>query len=247
VFIAVAGYTFGGKYFDRLPVIAELQAALPSLEQVIVIGDKVAEGQRSKVTLQPCNLAALQPCNLLPWSDALTVAPPAEIVFEQVPFDHPLWVLYSSGTTGLPKPIVQGHGGILLEHAKVTRLHSDLKSGDRYFWYSSICTGFVGGIRTQPLYAGEIQGPYLGVKVQAWNDAGQPVLDELGELVVTEPMPSMPLYFWNDANHERYRASYFDLFPGVWRHGDWIKFNERGEGCHHRPVAQPLWFRWHCL
>jgi len=273
------------------------------------------------------------------WEEVLAgVTPPAQMSFAQVPFDHPLWVLYSSGTTGLPKPIVQGHGGILLEHAKATIFHNDLKPGDRFFWYTStgwmmwnyllgsllsgaaiivyngspgypdlnalfalaeasgmtyfgtsaafisacmkadihpkqtydlsrirgvgstgspltsegfqwvydninrhlaleslsggtdLCTAFVGGARILPIYTGEIQGASLGARVQAFDEDGEPVVDEVGELVITEPMPSMPLYFWNDPDMNRYRESYFEMYPGVWRHGDWIAFNERG-GC----------------
>jgi len=316
ILLAVEGYHYGGKYFDRRGVVAELQAALPSLQKTILIGENAL------------------PHTLL-WQDALAAADAPPLTFEQVPFDHPLWVLYSSGTTGLPKPIVHGHGGIVLEHLKTTVLHNNLKRGDRFFWYTStgwmmwnylvgslfsgatalvyhgspdprtlfefaahsgmnyfgtsaafisacmksgmrpsqefdlsqiqavgstgspltiegfawvyenvnahlaleslsggtdVCTAFVGGARTLPIYAGEIQGAALGAMVQAYNDAGEPVIDEVGELVITQPMPSMPLYFWNDPDMQRYRASYFDTFPGVWRHGDWIRFNQRG-GC----------------
>ena len=331
VLIAVDGYNYGGKQFDRRNVVAELQEGLPTLEKTVLVPHINAHTEQlSNATL---------------WDDALSqsgdTAP--DLVFDRVPFDSPMWVLYSSGTTGLPKPIVQGQGGCLLEHVKATVLHNDLKPTDRYFWYSStgwmmwnytigallsgcsivmyngspgypdmnamwklaqdsemtyfgtsaafvsacmkaeitpnqtydlrklralgstgsplsvdgfawlnanvnyadsnrqlaieslsggtdLCTGFVGGARIQPIYAGEIQGAGLGAKVQAWNDAGEPVLDEVGELVIAEPMPSMPLFFWGDAEMARYKSSYFEMFPGKWRHGDWISFNERG-GC----------------
>jgi len=328
VLIAVDGYNYGGKTFDRRGVLADLQAALPTLERTILI-PHLAPHFDSEAGLEK---------NVL-WDELLNDdAPVPELTFEQVGFSHPLWVLYSSGTTGLPKPIVQGQGGILLEHAKATIFHNDLKRDDRFFWYSStgwmmwnymagsllsgaviilyngspaypdmntlwalaessgmtyfgtsaafisacmkagihpnqqfdlgniravgstgspltaagfdwiyanvndrlaleslsggtdLCTAFVGGARIQPIYAGEIQGASLGAKVQAFDDAGEPVIDEVGELVITEPMPSMPLYFWNDPDNRRYRASYFEMYPGVWRHGDWIMFNRRG-GC----------------
>jgi acetoacetyl-CoA synthetase len=325
ILIAVDGYRYGGKVFGRREALAELQAALPTLQHTILIpfGDGGSDGLH-QTTL---------------WDDALTaVTPPSKIPFAQVPFDHPLWILYSSGTTGLPKPIVQGHGGILLEHAKTSILHNDLKPGDRFFWYTStgwmmwnylvgsllagatiivyngspgypdmnalfalaeasemtyfgtsaafvsacikagirpnqqydlshiravgstgspltmegfhwiyeninrelaleslsggtdVCTAFVGGTRIQPIYAGEIQAACLGAKVEAFNEAGEAVINEVGELVISAPMPSMPLYFWGDPEMERYKESYFEMFPGVWRHGDWISFNERG-GC----------------
>lgn len=325
VLIAVDGYPYNGKSFDRRDVIAELQAALPTLQHSILV---------PQVAHDVGNLA-----NTVLWDEALANAnAPSELTFEQLPFDHPLWVLYSSGTTGLPKPIVQGHGGILLEQSKTTILHNDLKPGDRFFWFTStgwmmwnylvgsllsgasailyngspsypdmnalfelarqsdmtyfgtsaafisacmkaeihpnqhydlsriravgstgspltaegfrwiyrninetlalesvsggtdVCTAFVGGVRIQPIYLGEIQGAALGANVGAFDEAGQPVIDEVGELVITEPMPSMPVYFWNDPDMERYKTSYFDMFPGIWRHGDWIKINARG-GC----------------
>ncbi len=325
VLIAVDGYQYNGKPFDRREVIVELQTALPTLQHTILIPFSAHHTGGLVQTVL--------------WGDVLAhAAPPDAIAFEQVPFDHPLWVLYSSGTTGLPKPIVHGHGGILLEQAKSGVFHNDLKAGDRFFWYTStgwmmwnylvgslfsgataiiyngspsypdmntlfrlaeasgmtyfgtsaafvsacikagihpnrdydlsrirgvgstgspltiagfqwiydninrelaleslsggtdLGTAFVGGARTQPIYAGEIQAASLGAKAQAFNEDGQPVLDEVGELVITEPMPSMPLYFWNDPHMVRYTESYFEMFPGIWRHGDWIKFNRRG-GC----------------
>lgn len=322
--LAVDGYNYGGKVFDRRAIVAELQAALPTLQQTILV---------SHIAPHTAGLS-----NTILWDDVLATEPTAAFTFTQVPFDHPLWVLYSSGTTGLPKPIVHGHGGVLLEHAKSTVLHNDLKPTDRFFWYSStgwmmwnyligsllsgasvilyngspaypdinalyalaeasgmtylgisaafisaclkadiqpnqkydlsrirgvgstgsplstdgfrwiydninpdlaleslsggtdLCTAFVGGARTLPIYIGEIQGASLGAKVLAYNEAGEAVINEVGELVIAEPMPSMPLFFWGDVGMVRYKASYFGMFPGRWRHGDWIQFNERG-GC----------------
>jgi acetoacetyl-CoA synthetase len=307
--------------------VAELQASLPTLEKTVLV-TLVTDGS---------GLDNLR--NTVLWDDLLdTTQAPATLEFEQVPFDHPLWVLYSSGTTGLPKPIVQGQGGIILEHLKALRFHLDLNPEDRFFWYTStgwmmwnfvvggllngntiilyngspgypsmdvlwelaeetglvyfgtsaayisgcikagirpqeqydlsrikvvgstgsplslagfqwiyenvnrelalesfsggtdLCTGFVGGCRLLPIYAGEIQGAALGAKVLAFDEAGESVIDEVGELVIAEPMPSMPLFFWNDPDNRRYLASYFEMYPGIWRHGDWIKFNRRG-GC----------------
>ncbi len=321
--IAVDGYRYNGKPFGRRDIVAQLQAGLPTLEHTITV---------------PLLDNAPLP-NTLSWPDLLgSLDETPELTFAQVPFDHPLWILYSSGTTGLPKPIVHGHGGNLLEHKKAIMLHNDIKPGDRFFWYTStgwmmwnylvgsllcgstavlyngspsypdldrlwafagrsgltylglspafvaacmnaqlkpkashdltrvrgigstgaplpvsafawlyanihddfaleslsggtdLCTAFVGGCRLKPVYAGEIQGASLGANVQAWNSSGEPVVGEVGELVITAPMPSMPVKFWNDPGNERYRESYFEMFPGVWRHGDWIKFNERG-GC----------------
>lgn len=327
VLLAIDGYPWNGKIFERLDVVAELQNALPTLQKTILVNRVTGGSARDRLR------------QTVLWDELLAgTAPPAELEFEPVPFDHPLWVLYSSGTTGLPKPIVQGHGGIVLEHLKTIRLHLDLNPGDRFFWYTStgwmmwnflvggllngntiivyngspaypslsvlwelaesakidyfgtaaafvsacvkaglrpsdtldlsrikavgstgsplslagfgwiyehinptlalesfsggtdLCTGFVGGCRLKPVYAGEIQGATLGARVQAFDEAGRPVVNQVGELVITEPMPSMPLFFWNDPDQRRYRDSYFGMFPGVWRHGDWIMINDRG-GC----------------
>jgi acetoacetyl-CoA synthetase len=325
VLIAVDGYTYGGKPFDRRDVLAELQASLPTLRQTILIPQLGAPDAELPRTMS--------------WDAALAPYPsPAESHFEQVAFDHPLWIVYSSGTTGLPKPIVQSHGGILLEHAKATILHNDLRPSDRFFWFTStgwmmwnylvgsllsgcsvvlyngspawpdmgalwelaeragvtyfgtsaafiaacmkadlrpsarydlsriralgstgsplttagfawvyanvnarlaleslsggtdLCTAFVGGARVLPIYAGEIQGASLGAHVQSLGPDGEPLIDQVGELVIRAPMPSMPIGFWSDPNHARYLASYFEMYPGIWRHGDWIKINARG-GC----------------
>jgi len=324
VLFAVDGYRYGGKDFDRRETLAELQAAMPSL-----VGTVVLPYLETDPDLSPLGDATR-------WDELLAAGEGAELSFDRVPFDHPLWVLYSSGTTGLPKAIVQGHGGILLEHLKKLHLHVDAHPGDRLFWFTTtgwmmwnflvsglltraaivlydgspghpdmsvlwdlaaragvtmfgtsasyiaacmkagvepgagrdlsrlgavgstgsplspegfdwiyeqlgadtwlfstsggtdLCTAFVGGTPLLPVYRGELQARALGAAVEAWDEGGAAVIDEVGELVVTEPMPSMPLYFWGDGDGSRYRASYFDFFPGVWRHGDWIEISSRG-------------------
>ena len=323
VLLAVDGYRYGGRAFPRLDAVAEIEAALPSLEKTVVL-----PYLDSAPTLAHLRFA-------MRWED-LETGSGDTLRFEQVPFDHPLWVLYSSGTTGLPKPIVHGHGGIVLEHLKVLSLHLDLTPEDRFFWFtttgwmmwnllvgglllgttvvlydgdpvhpdmgalwrladelsltyfgasapyihacmkactspgqdvdlsrlrsvgstgaplspegfrwvyesvgsdlllasfsggSDMCTGFVGSSPLLPVRAGEIQCLGLGAKVEAYDEDGRPLLDEVGELVITEPLPSMPVYFWNDPDNVRYTESYFSSYPGVWRHGDWIKISREG-------------------
>ncbi|WP_344442589.1 acetoacetate--CoA ligase [Kitasatospora nipponensis] len=319
VLFAVDGYRYGGKAHDRTEVVAELRRELPTLRAVVHV---------------PL-LGTQTPPGALGW-DELTGAPDPRLVFEPVPFDHPLWVLYSSGTTGLPKAIVQSQGGILVEHLKQAALHLDLGPEDRFFWYTStgwmmwnflvagllvgstvvtydgspghpttgalwevaartratvlgtsaayviasrkaglhpgrdldlsavrcigttgsplppdgfrwiydevkadvwlasvsggtdVCSCFVGGVPTLPVHLGEIQAPCLGAAVESWDVHGKPHTDTVGELVVTQPLPSMPTGFWNDPDGTRYRDSYFDLYPGIWRHGDWITVTSRG-------------------
>ncbi len=315
VLLAVDGYRYGGKDFDRRTVVSEIAAEIPSLSKVVTLGYLDGSGWESGF---------------------LNGEKGAELTFAQVPFDHPLWVLYSSGTTGLPKPIVHGHGGILVEQMKKSVLHLDAHPGERFFWFSTtgwmmwnflvgvlltdasivlfdgnpgypdlgtlwelaaqtriscfgtsaafigsclkadirpaegrdlsalravgstgsplspegfrwvydelgedtwlfstsggtdMCTAFVGGVPTLPVYLGELQARILGASVEAWDLEGHSVIDEVGELVVTEPMPSMPIYFWGDPDGKRYRDSYFSMYPGIWRHGDWIKITSRG-------------------
>ncbi|MBT2479914.1 acetoacetate--CoA ligase [Streptomyces sp. ISL-94] len=318
VLFTVDGYRYGGKEHDRRDTVAELRAELPSLRAAVHI---------------PL-LGTPAPAGALDWS-ALTSAD-TEPVFEAVPFDHPLWVLYSSGTTGLPKAIVQSQGGILLEHLKQLGLHCDLGPEDRFFWYTStgwmmwnflvsglltgttvvlydgspgypdtgaqwriaertkatlygtsaayvmacrkadvhpgrefdlstvkcvattgsplppdgfrwlhdevaedlwiasvsggtdVCSCFAGAVPTLPVHIGELQAACLGTDLQAWDPSGKPVIGEVGELVVANPMPSMPIRFWNDPDGSRYRDSYFEMFPGNWRHGDWITITDHG-------------------
>jgi acetoacetyl-CoA synthetase len=329
VLFAVDGYRYGGKDFDRRRVVAELQAAMPSLTRTVVVPYLDPEA----------DLGDLRDTGR--WEDL--GASDGPLRFEQVAFDHPLWVLYSSGTTGLPKAIVHGHGGILLEQLKKGYLHLDLHAGDRLFWFTTtgwmmwnflvggllteaaivlydgspghpdldvlwelaersgitcfgtsagfitsclkagaepgrdhdlsalqsigstgsplppegfawvyehvkpdlwlfstsggtdVCTAFVGGCPLLPVYLGELQCRVLGAAVEAWDEQGHSLVGEVGELVITRPMPSMPLFFWGDRSPdsgqrigERYRESYFSMYPGVWRHGDWIRITPRG-------------------
>jgi acetoacetyl-CoA synthetase len=324
VLLAVDGYRHGGKDFDRTAVLEGILAELPTVEHSVML-PYLSEGDLPERSTE----------GRLSWSRLLALGEGAEPEFEQVPFDHPLWVLYSSGTTGLPKAIVQGHGGILVEQLK-KRLHLDLRAGDRMFWFTTtgwmmwnflvgclhsdaaivlydgspahpdlgvlwslaeragitcmgvsagllasgekagvepardydlsalraigstgsplapetfrwvyehvgsdiwlfstsggtdVCTAFVGGCPLLAVYEGELQCRVLGCAVEAWDEHGNSLSDEVGELVVTEPMPSMPLFLWGDDDGERLRESYFAMYPGVWRHGDWIRITPRG-------------------
>jgi acetoacetyl-CoA synthetase len=324
VLFAVDGYQYGGRAFDSSLAIAELQQSLSSLERTVLVpylkSDAGTQGMQRTVI----------------WDELMNQG--GDLVFEQVPFDHPIWVVYSSGTTGLPKALVHGHGGILLEFMKFLSLHVDLKPGDRFFWFSTTgwvmwnimqgglltgatsllydgspgypdmdvvwdfaeksemnilgtsaafitacmnaqmepgnnhdlgklkamgstgsplspegfrwvyekvksdillgstsggtdpCTGFLGACPLLPVRAGELQCRCLGVNAQAYDDNGKALIDEVGELVIADPMPSMPLYLWNDPENKRYIESYFDMYPGKWRHGDWIKILPSGSG-----------------
>jgi acetoacetyl-CoA synthetase len=323
----VDGYVYGGKIFDRTNEVRHIVADLTGLRHVIFIPNLPER------TSTPYHAA-------MSWDKLLDQPAPqaSDFVFEQVPFDHPLWILFSSGTTGLPKAIVHGHGGIILEQLKLQHFHMDFHPGERTFFFTTsgwmmwnmlasmpmsdacpvlydgnpaypsadvlwkiaqdsrasffgaspsyvdlmqkggvvpgevfdlsnlravmpagspvspectawfyrnvkkdfwvatgsggtdCCTGFVGGVPTLPVYAGEMQARSLGVAVYALNDSGESVVDEVGEMVITEPLPSMPLYFWNDEDGSRLRESYFEQFPGYWRHGDFFRINGRG-GC----------------
>ena len=323
VLIGVDGYRYGDKAIDRTGELADIRAALPSVRSTVLLP-----------YLEPSRGPAAAAPGAIGWAELL--ATPAPLAFEPVPFDQPLYILYSSGTTGLPKPIVHGHGGILLEHLKALALHTDLGPDDRFFWFSTtgwmmwnylvsglavgstvvtfdgnpgqpdlmalwrmaeetgttyfgasapflmacrkaglvpghdldlsrlrgvgstgaplpaagfrwvhdevspsiplgslsggtdLCTGFLGPSPLVPVWAGEISCRMLGASVEAFDEAGHPHIGREGELVITKPMPSMPVGLWGDADGSRMAAAYFSTYPGVWRHGDWLTITERG-------------------
>ena len=314
VLLAVDGYRYGGRDFDRSANVDAIAAEIPGLERTVRFGYLDGTG----------------------WEEGFLEPEGSPLEFEGLPFDHPLWVLYSSGTTGLPKPIVHGHGGMLLEHLKKMHLHVDAQAGDRVFWFTTtgwmmwnflvgvlltdaeivlfdgnpghpdlgtlwqladdagittfgtsasfiascmkagiepgagrdlsrleavgstgsplapegfdwvyeqlgadtwlfstsggtdVCTAFVGGVPTLPVYEGELQARALGADLHAFGPDGENLIGEVGELVITQPMPSMPIFFWGDEDGSRLRESYFETYPGIWRHGDWIEITDRG-------------------
>ncbi|AXF55236.1 acetoacetate--CoA ligase [Salicibibacter kimchii] len=322
--IAVDGYRYNGKDHDRINAVREIQEAIPTLQKTVALPYLSNKPDTETLT------------HVEHWEDFIENNRTTSLSYTYVSFDHPLWILYSSGTTGLPKAIVQGQGGILLEHLKKLAFHTDLKPEDTFFWFTTtgwmmwnvvvsglltgstivlydgsptypavdtlwqfadetettvfgtsasylmanknndvtpgdtyqlehlksvastgsplppegsewvyenvkkdvwlasvsggtdLCSAFVSGSPLLPVHAGEIQCRALGADVQAYTEDGQPVYDEVGELVLLKPMPSMPIYFWGDENNERYYDSYFADFPGIWRHGDWIKITSKG-------------------
>lgn len=326
VMLTIDGYSYGGKQFDRTEVAAAIQKELPTLEATIAVPYLKMDADFSSFK------------NAILWEDAIANAKKTELHYEPVPFNDPLWVLFSSGTTGKPKPIVHSQGGILLEHLKALTFHMDLDENSRFYWFTTtgwmmwnfligglltgstiilydgnpahpnkdflwdfaertemtvlgtsasyltacmkdgmvpkenyqlqklanisstgsplppeafqwcydnvkddvwissvsggtdVCTAFILGAPILPVYAGELQCMGLGAKVESFDENGLPGTGTIGELVLTEPFPSMPIYFWNDQDGSRLQESYFDMYPGIWCHGDYLKITERHTG-----------------